>query len=900
MLPSVLAGSRRQFGTWPMRPVMVSFLAGFLAASAPAKDVPLTAIVLYDAPNGAAYVQMTGVMLNGKTEIRTCDPSTNIDKSAFGKTSKIQMKGATSLERTSDGVLMMAWGEKPICVLPSNLRFENKKQYTPAELAGQAVLNGSVVAASAGQPSEIPPLKPGVQIVFVSAADTELAEYLRAQRARSIVVWQDFLTRYTASPHTSDARKSLADLFEQSAEAAFEQYHKNVGAPSWSSLKQAHQQAEQAIHTVPEYPAAVKLLGQLRAELDTLTAADRAELLAYRKALLDQSAGYSHLIAAKKEDDQILDVDANFVPALELQSDLIKEASRLESTLQTAEGLLTAKRYDDAVLALGVYRPFAAEVPRVEAVVSAVYTYHFSRAKEFAAQPDWEKAVPEFRKAVATLPDNAEAKAALQDAEIQLVNTRNHDAAARAIEQSKAYAEQKQYIDAYEVLANLSDPQRALVKDQMDALKSDYVPAAVQRAHDLQEVHLPIKGRADEDAARQAYDLLTSASALSDDQSIRLKLDLLSDKISAYYLELAKHYLERPLASGVGLGWCYLAEAQRFKPNLDAVKDEMTRYKSAYQMHAKLSIGVVFRDQTSRRESVGFADQLTDAIATDLESSGLPVKVVRETAENTSAAETNTLQPLFFLMGEINEHRKFNTPTLETLQSKYRAGSREVRNEAWLKASRTYEAALEVVRNAQRDFDGAVGRKKKREIETTKDALAAAQKQADDARAQMDAVEQTRPQDILETYNYTKTTVDLGGVIELAFRIVDDGRNLIEPTTPLKQENHKQYVLLENVKSDDTEGVRAQTAAPDELAFMTDLETEARNALIKTVHQKVVNLPEKILEDARKHARDNDLEGAAEKYVIYLNATPNAASAEGGEALRFLRDHFNVGLANES
>jgi hypothetical protein len=895
-----LAQSQRQFGTWPMRPVMVSFLAGFLAASAPAKDVPLTAIVLYDAPNGAAYVQMTGVMLNGKTEIRTCDPSTNIDKSAFGKTSKIQMKGATSLERTSDGVLMMAWGEKPICVLPSNLRFENKKQYTPAELAGQAVLNGSVVAASAGQPSEIPPLKPGVQIVFVSAADTELAEYLRAQRARSIVVWQDFLTRYTASPHTSDARKSLADLFEQSAEAAFEQYHKGVGAPAWSSLKQAHQQAEQAIHTVPEYPAAVKLLGQLRAELDTLTAADRAELLAYRKALLDQSAGYSHLIAAKKEDDQILDVDANFVPALELQSDLIKEASRLESTLQTAEGLLTAKRYDDAVLALGVYRPFAAEVPRVQAVVSAVYTYHFSRAKEFAAQPDWEKAVPEFRKAVETLPDNAEAKAALQDAEIQLVNTRNHDAAARAIEQSKAYAEQKQYIDAYEVLANLSDPQRALVKDQMDALKSDYVPAAVQRAHDLQEVHLPIKGRADEDAARQAYDLLTSASALSDDQSIRLKLDLLSDKISAYYLELAKHYLERPLASGVGLGWCYLAEAQRFKPNLDAVKDEMTRYKSAYQMHAKLSIGVVFRDQTSRRESVGFADQLTDAIATDLESSGLPVKVVRETAENTSAAETNTLQPLFFLMGEINEHRKFNTPTLETLQSKYRAGSREVRNEAWLKASRTYEAALEVVRNAQRDFDGAVGRKKKREIETTKDALAAAQKQADDARAQMDAVEQTRPQDILETYNYTKTTVDLGGVIELAFRIVDDGRNLIEPTTPLKQENHKKYVLLENVKSDDTEGVRAQTAAPDELAFMTDLETEARNALIKTVHQKVVNLPEKILEDARKHARDNDLEGAAEKYVIYLNATPNAASAERGEALRFLRDHFNVGLANES
>lgn len=900
MLPSVLARSQRHFVTRLVPHFIVACLVGFLAASASAKDVPLTAIVLYDAPSGAAYVQMTGVLLNGKTEVRTCDPATKMDKSAYGKASKIQMKGATTLERTSEGVLMMAWDEKPICVLPSNLRFENKKQYTPAELAGQAVLNGSVVAASAGQPSEIPPIKPGVKVFFVGAADTELAEYLRAQRAKSTVVWQEFLTRYASSSHASDARKSLADLFEQSAEVAFDQYHKAKNAPDWSSLKQAHQQADQAVHTVPNYSAAVTLLGQIRAELDILTAADRAELLAYCKALLDQSAGYSHLTAAKREDDQILDVDANYVPALELQSDLIKEASRLESTLQTAEGLLTAKRYDDALVALGVYRPFAPEVPRVEAVVAAVYSYHSTRAKEFAAQPDWEKAVPEFRKAVDTRPDNAEAIAALKDAEVQLTSTRNHDAAARAIEQSKSYAEQKQYIEAYDVLVNLSDPQRALVKDQIDALKPDYVPAAVQRAQSLQEVHVPIKGRADEDAARLAYDLLTSAGGLSDDQSIRLKLDLLSDKISAYYLERAKHYLEKPLASGVGLGWCYLGEAQRFKPNLDAVKDEMTRYKSAYQMHAKLSISVVFRDQTSRRESLGFADQLTDAIATDLESSGLSVKVVRQTADSATTADPNTLQPLFVLTGEINEHLKTKVPTLETLQSKYRATTREVRNEAWLKASRTYEAAQEAVRNAQHDYDGAVGRKKKKEIEATKEVLTAAQKQADDARTQMDTIEQTRPEGVIESYNYTRTTVDLGGVIELAFRIVDMGGNLIEPTTPVKQVNHKPYVLLENVKAEDTEGVRLQTAAPDDLAFMTDLETQARNTLIKTVHQKVVHLPEKILEEARKHARDNDLEGAAEKYVIYLNAAPDAASPERAEALRFLRANFNVTLANES
>ena len=900
MPSSALAGFSRHFMTRLVRTIVVSCLVGFLASSASAKDAPLTAIVLYDSPSGAAYAQVTGLMLNGKTEVRTCDPTGKLDKNTYGKASKMQMKGATSLERTSDGVLMMTREQQTICILPSNLRLENKKEYTPAELADQAVLQGSVASVSAGQPNQIPALKPGVRLQFVEAPDTELAEYLRAQRAKSIAVWQEFLTHYPATFHTADARKSLADLFEQSAEAAFEQYRKAPGFTNSAALKQAHQQAEQALRAVPNQSAAVKLLAQIRAELDALTAADRTELQAYRKALLEQSPGYVHLTAARKEDDQIIDVDANYVPALELQSDLIKEASRMDSILQTSEGLLTAKRYDDAFLTLGAYRPFAPEVPRVDAIVNAVYTYHFTHAKEFAAQPDWEKAVPEFRKAAETRPDNQEAKAALKDAEIQLTNTRNRDAATHAVEASKTYAEQKQFIDAYEVLANLSEPQRALVKDQMDAVKADYVTAAVQRAQSLQEVHVPIKGRADEDAVRQAYDLLTRAETLSDDQSIRLKLDLLSDKISAYYLDQAKRYLEKPLASGVGLGWCYLGEAQRFKPNLGEAKDQMTRYKSAYQMRAKLSIGVTFRDQTSRRDSVGFADQLADAIATDLESSGLPVKVVRQTAENAAAASANTVQPIFLLMGEINEHRTVKTPTLETMQSKYRVGIREVRNEAWLKASRTYEAAQEAVRNAQREYDGALGRKKKKEIETTKDALTAAQKQAEDARTQMDAVEQTRPQDVLEPYNYSKTTVDLAGVIELAFRIADSGGNLIEPSTPLKQESHKNYILLENVKAEDTEGVRAQTAIPDELAFMTDLETQSRNALIKTIHQKFVHLPEKILEDARKHARDNDPERAAEEYVIYLNATPDATSPAREEALKFLRANFNVGLGSES
>src|SRR5205807_2434947 len=192
-----------------------------------------------------------------------------------------------------------------------------------------------------------------------------------------------------------------------------------------------------------------------------------------------------------------------------------------------------------------------------------------------------------------------------------LVGSRRFDEALTAIASYRSF-------EADEVLVHLPDTQRSMVTGEMDALKANYSTAAVQRAQKLQQVHLPIQGRTDEDAVREAYGLLSRAGGLGDDPLVRLKLDILSDKISAYYMDQAKRYLEKPLASGVGLGWLYLGEAQHYKPNLETVKDEMTRYAPVYQLRAKLSIGVVFRDQSSRRENAGFADQLADAIATSL------------------------------------------------------------------------------------------------------------------------------------------------------------------------------------------------------------------------------------------------------------------------------------------
>jgi tetratricopeptide (TPR) repeat protein len=895
MARSAAFGPRKSPYTSFFQLLVAACCLGLLAVSARAKEAPpIIAIALFDSPNGQAYVQINGLMLNSKTELRVCDGVPKFDKKTYDKLPKTQLQGATSLERGQDGVLILASASGSVCVVPSGLKFDKNAEFTTSEAADQALLQGAVIGASAKQSSDLPALKPGVRLVFVPAPDTELAEYLRAERTHTVAGWREFLVRYDSSPHAGEAKKNLAALFEEAGESAFDEYQKSVTAhrPDLTHLKRAHGQAEQAIHTLEGHPPALKLIAQIRGQLDKLIESDRAELRAYRKALAEHTPGYAHLAAAKKHNDLVVDASPKYKPALDLQTDLFEETRKFEADVQNAETLLASKRYDEALNAIESYRAFEAEAPRIQTIVTVAYSYHFNRGQELSAQPDWEKAVAEFRKAVGIRTDNKEAAAALKNAETQLTDTRNRQAAGRALQQSKGYAENNQPIEAYEVLAELPEAQRSLVSSEMAALQASYTSAAVQRAQKLQQVHLPIRGRADEDAVREAYGLLARAGSLGDDPSIRLKLELLSDKISSYYMDQAKRYLEKPLASGVGLGWLYLGEAQHYKPNLETVKDEMTRYAPAYQLRARLSIGVVFRDQSSRRENAGFADQLADAIATSLETSGLVVKVIRQAAENPS-----NVQPGFMLVGEVLQHRLVKNPTLETLPSKYRVGTREVKNEAWATANRDYEAAQQQLTAAQHALTDAQAHNKKKEIAAASDAVAAAQKEADQKRAKRDSMESTRPQDVVEAYNYTKKTIDLSAVIELAFRVTDQAGSLVEPASPIQVENHKNYVLVENVKPEDTEGVKQQGAAPDDNQFVTDLEIKARDVLIKSVREKVLHLPEKILAEARKRVQQNDAEGAAEQYILYLNAAPESPVAERTEAIGFLRDHFNVAPA---
>ena len=124
------------------------------------------------------------------------------------------------------------------------------------------------------------------------------------------------------------------------------------------------------------------------------------------------------------------------------------------------------------------------------------------------------------------------------------------------MQQSNAFEQDKKYLEAYEVLADLPESQRALVKDRMQGLEPNYVKSASDEAKRLMDAHNPIQGRADEIGVQQAYGYLQRACTLEpDNQNLKLRRDLVSQTLSDYYVLQAKSYLDKPLGSGVGIAW---------------------------------------------------------------------------------------------------------------------------------------------------------------------------------------------------------------------------------------------------------------------------------------------------------------------------------------------------------
>jgi hypothetical protein len=865
---------------------------GYSGPQAFAKEPSLAAIELFDGPSGPAYVQLADVLINGKVVLRSCAgaESGSIEKSAYNKFPKTALGAGGVLERGADGVLRYSQGDgQAVCVVPENIKFEHNASFTPAAMADSADLRARALAPASDGSAMAQPIKKGVKLVFVTAPDVEGAEYLLAQRIANISGWQNYLSKYPASPHTDDARHVLAGLYIDAGDKAILAYQKGA---SYADLKNAREQMNLAHGVLPNSEREIKLAGEVKASLDTLATKAGSELEAYQAALKSGTPGFVHLQNAKSLVEGINLVDATFPPAQKARNEVAQANDAYEAAIHSAETSAQAKQWDDAVKQIQPYRQFAAGQPRIAHVLDSAYSAYLQQGQQLEDSKDWQNAIAALQNAL-KVKDTSEAQEALKTARRELNDLQDHTAANAALEKSKVYELQHDMIPAYEVLTSLPEGQRLIVKDEITRLAPDYITAASQRAKDIAGAYPTIQGIGDERAVEGAYAFLQRAYDLSPDgpdkEAFLLRIQNLGDELGVWFLDRAKHSLQKPLGSGTEVGWAYLKEAESYKAaNLEAVRDQMKTADPAHGMHSRLSIRVQFRDQTSQRQSEGFASQMESAIAAALDTSGMAVKVIR-----SGDTVREGVDPDFLIAGDVLEHHIAAPPSVEPVESRFIAGVHEVPSEEWNKANRAVDSANEQLHTAQAVLQGVQTKGKKKEIEGAQRQVAAAQKDLDDARVKLDSIAKSRTEDIIRTYTYKKTTYDVLNRVVLQFRIDDTFNNQKGEPVQVPVQDKKQFVTLTDVSASDVNGVKSQYTLPDWTELQTELENRAREDLIAKVHEKIVELPHKIYDVARQKEQDGYGDDAAEGFMRYLSVAPADQIEERDHAQKFLRDQFN-------
>jgi len=495
--------------------------------------------------------------------------------------------------------------------------------------------------------------------------------------------------------------------------------------------------------------------------------------------------------------------------------------------------------------------------------------------------------VKELEKAEAVYP-SSDTEALLKTARDEALVAANKAAADEATQKSQQAQAANDPITAYEVLDDLPPDQHALVADRLAQLKDDYVKAAEQAAAGLQKAHEPINGIGDESGIRTAYGYLQRCFQITNDPGLQDRITILGEDLSTYYLAQGKHYAEKPDGTGVNVGWTYLTEALQYRSptDLSTINDERARARAAHLLKSRLSVSVEFRDQTSRRDSNNFAAQMTDALATGLESSGLDVKVIR-------SQDTTQVQPNFHLVGDVVRHEKTSSQEMVPKQSYYRFGQDDVPNEQWNQANRDLEHANNDLAAARSLLEGAQARGKKGEVKKAQDAVNDDEKKVEDLHEKLDMIPKTKRIDVERTYNYTQVIHHLRIAVDLQFRILDSVGEEVVARVPVSTSEPKDYSVLQDVKSDDTRGVRIEGVVPNDQDFLESDEYKARDELIAKAKAQVAGLPAIVLARADRKAQDSDNDGAGELYILYLDSTPVADTPERQRARKFLADTFN-------
>lgn len=859
----------------------------FFVPTAHAKTTGLTAIEIYPGNDGQNIAQITNFILNGRNEVYLCGDAKRLDKAQYRKLAKVNLTAGMSLERNEQGVLVLSNAPQSGCVVPGNLKLEKSDGFTPAELAEKALVLGTPLPGSDPAVTQLPPLKNGVLLVFVPAPDRDLANYLRAQRQNDIQGWKRYLAADQGGAHIPQARNALSSLYRQQGATELQRWQqsKSQGVLDFAKLKSAKEAADLAHAQVPDDAAVAGLSGGIASEIQAVCNQAQAKLDLYEQALKQRTEGYQNLLEAERLADGAYAVESSAPEAAAAEQRVKAARASFDSALRDTDMQIAAGRPDAAARIATPFEAFATENARLSSDLKQIAALFVARAQKSEAANNWAQAVVDLEKAQG-LAASPSLKAEIDTDQAKAVAAANQAAAQSALRRSQDLQD-TDVISAYEVLDDLPPAQHALVTNQLSSLEDPYIKAAEARAKMLRQAHEPINGIGDEQGIQQALEMSQRCYAITNDPDLKDQIEVLRSDLATYYLAQGTKYANKPDASGANVAWIFLNEAWDYKSdsNSGEISDERERVRQAWHVKSSLSIGVEFRDSTSRRDSVSFADQLKDALTSGLDDLGQNVIVTSANA---------TLRPNFQLRGDVMEHELNKRSEVIAKQSKYQAGTQQVHNQEYANLNRQYEEARDQVVADRGQLQEARTGQKKKLIEAADKQLTRDSQTEKELLEKLTAVPEWKLVNIEQPYTYREIINHVQPSVRLQFRILDSAGTEVVPQVTVSKDSPAEYTQLDGVQATDTQGVHPKTGmVPQDSDFFLAAENGIRDLLVEKVRAQIASLPQIVLQRAEQHVADGDFDGAAERYILYLKSTPDKDTPERARAKQFLLVHYN-------
>ena len=765
------------------------------------------------------------VKLNNKDEVRLLNypawnSSTMVSRKSYEDSGKRKMRELYALKWDTGGVLtaVSVSGQAPLPVVPDDTKPQKNIDQQLQSFYG-VMLTGEVREGKSKRKVDFP-LRSVWKVFFVAeGAPFNDSLFNHAADESSVALWETYLKK-TNNYRSSEANTRMHEALIQCA----------------------------------------------RADLKRFTGGDYASFATARDRITRTQS---------IKDDEV---------TRQLAAEISRAHQDVESARNKTEQLIKAEKWDDAITAAEPITKYLTTWPELKQMydhaLEQSHEVHLNAADKAWLAEQLETSLGECSIAWKRLPNSERARGCVCRA--------RNEVAVRNSQKNRQVSKPKEAMELVQKqMADRDCPQDPRLALELKDSKCEYARQLYAQARQLLGVGAPQPPRTggkrprplapaavgsvkmismtNKKDFREAREKLILANELCPEDPVLALLNETNRRLSDFCKVEAKQALAR---NDNGTAYVYLQKAQGYTLQDSEVAELLSQAREKFQEQTRVSVGVVFRNQSGNSYTEGLLSELAGSV----ESAGTMAGLSQSTVLTREGAVAS--------LRAIQSGRPLNSPTVIFYGELTGAGARVDRNS--YAVSSTYSYPNEERQRWDRMID-----QKNNEYDNCKKQFGEAQCGGiASERQRMRAYRDSLPRRLERGYSYQQTDFRLQGGTRMSFRSIDSISKATGTADTLTADLSGQCSQREGVHQDDTRGAGNNFCQiNDEGTYLSQMfskmQTDARPIAVRTLQ----SLPASYYNRAQSAANKQQ---AIESYLRFLFLTSNKTGSEADQARAYL------------